>query len=100
MSVQIIILGKPREISPQLAALQHTGIAQAGKPIKPDVQFSPLKRARKTEHGRPMTWHRHFTLYTQTIAAAWFASVLLSDCFTVGATLAQNLFIIAMRSAQ
>lgn len=34
MSLTIIILGKPREISPQLAALQHTGIAQAGKPIK------------------------------------------------------------------
>lgn len=34
MTTTIIIIGKPRDISPQLAALQHTGIAQAGKPIK------------------------------------------------------------------
>lgn len=95
MKLQLIIIGKPHEISPQLARLQRTGIAPAGKTIQSNVQYFPLKRETKTEHRRPITWHRQFTIYSQTLAAAWIAGGLISDAMKIGATFAQNMVIIA-----
>lgn len=38
---------------------------------------------------------RAFTIYTQTMAVAWFAAGLIHDAFVIGVTFAQNMVIIA-----